>query len=262
MQADFSYTAGSGGNGVINYASTRGDLPYRSGQTIVVTLENDSTIEYVGFTTEIVSGQQFTILEDPLLTGDQSVVNQYSGDPVAEGMQLKVPTVTVGGGTLTIYPNSGFLIEYADAPPANDAFIYELWDGSQWGSATRTVVTSTIDEPVMPADRTLTVYEVATTLGTFPAASGTPPISYAIGGDDAALFTINTATAKVDPVGALTTGQSGVITVTPENSAGVGAPQTINWSVVAPPAVDGIFPVAIQPVALTPTAVYPTATFI
>jgi hypothetical protein len=94
--------------------------------------------------------------------------------------------------------------------------------------------------PVMPADRTVTVYEGATTLGTFPAISGTPPISYALGGDDAALFTINSSEAKVDPVGELTLGQSGVITVTPENSAGTGDPQTINWSVIAAPNVGGL----------------------
>lgn len=118
----------------------------------------------------------------------------------------------------------------------------------------KTISFSSGTAPVMPADRTVTVYEGAATLGTFPAASGTPPITYEIGGADAALFTINTATAKVDPVGALTTGQSGVVTVTPENSAGTGDPQTINWSVIAVPDVDrGLTAIGLTAVGLTAT---------
>lgn len=88
--------------------------------------------------------------------------------------------------------------------------------------------------PVMPPDRSVTVYEGAATLGTFPASSGTLPISYALDGGDAGLFTINSATAKVDPVGTLTDGQSGAITVTATNSEGSDS-QTITFTVVAVP---------------------------
>jgi hypothetical protein len=88
--------------------------------------------------------------------------------------------------------------------------------------------------PTMPADKSVTVYEGATVLTSTAATGGTEPIIYTLGGDDAALFTIDEDTAgPISFVAAAEIG-TGVVTVTATNSVD-SATQTITFSVIAAP---------------------------
>lgn len=51
--------------------------------------------------------------------------------------------------------------------------------------------------PVMPADTSVNIPENSTAVGTYAAVSGTSPITYSLGGPDAALYSINSTTALV-----------------------------------------------------------------
>lgn len=51
--------------------------------------------------------------------------------------------------------------------------------------------------PVMPADTSVNIPENSTAVGTYAAVSGTGPITYSLGGPDAALYSINSTTALV-----------------------------------------------------------------
>jgi len=90
--------------------------------------------------------------------------------------------------------------------------------------------------PVMPDDTTITVFVGDTVLVTGGAISGTAPITYAIGGPDASLFSINSSTGDVDFLSPAVVG-SGQITRTATNSVD-SATQTINFVVSSVPSGD------------------------
>ena len=107
--------------------------------------------------------------------------------------------------------------------------------------------------PVMPEDTTITVFVGDTVLVTGGAISGTSPITYAIGGADAALFSINSSTGDTDFLAPATVG-SGQITRTATNSVGADT-QTINFVVSSVPSGDdrGLTARGLAAVGLTAT---------
>jgi hypothetical protein len=130
-------------------------------------------------------GYDFVELGDDINDTETGAVFEF--DPVAvEGDQLAKP-------------ESLGIDEHADI--LGDDGAYTVWHIQASTKIARSYIL-TLGPPgdnpaVMPADTSVNVAENTTAVGTFAASSGSSPITYSVGGTDAALFSINSSTGVV-----------------------------------------------------------------
>lgn len=131
---DFDWTAGAGGAGVITYTVAQGNLPYgNTNLSIRVSFESGDPVTLSGMALTVESGFAYVVLGDDLLTGEPSVVENYTGDAPAENMQIRYPLLTEEGGEFVVYPDTSHgVISYPGATPASDSIELELWDFEEW----------------------------------------------------------------------------------------------------------------------------------
>lgn len=202
------------GNVTVLVQTTTGDIP-----------AVDAVLSCDGYESEIL----YSILGDGY-TGPRT-------PPLTVGAQVNFPSALVDIDSFAVLTT-----EY-EGPTT----VAEIWDRSADDGLYR-LHEATLDgevgtPPVMPADTSLSIDVGATTLGTFPADSGTEPITYSLDGANADLFSINSSSALTSFLSPAVAG-SGEVIIVATNSQGSDS-QLVMYSVTDGPTITTVGTVRI-----------------
>lgn len=143
----------------VSYTRTRGNLPYKSGLQLRITM-SDASVLTIDVEMTIEDDWQFVVLANPLADSENSVLHAYtdesSGDAEA-GMQLYGPlTVPVGGGFWSVallesgVANFQWVWEGDEGddpgPPISVTPTLALWNGVSWVSFAPTLYNTPPDD--------------------------------------------------------------------------------------------------------------------
>ena len=189
---DFTPDANDDSNISFRYDVTDGNATVANTATLDITPVNDAPVA---------ADDSFTTSEDSSLSISTS--DLLANDSDVDGDTLTVNFTPISGpanGTLSVNGVGSFSYTPDADFNGTDSFIYEVSDADGLVARATVVITVTAvnDAPVLPNDRTVSVSENTTLVGTF---AGVDPdgdtITYSLVGDDEGLFIIDSSTGEV-----------------------------------------------------------------
>ncbi len=169
--------------------------------TVVYTFEISTTddVDTNTFPATINAPTNFTVFQSSVAaanTDDSQSIFGTGYFTAVEHMQVYVPT-TADAVDIT-WAADGTFIRPADQTSTIEVIYFDPGTG-EWSILNLTINATTVTgiAPVMPSDTSVNVNEGTISVGTYIADSGSEPITYTLGGADAADFSINDVTGAV-----------------------------------------------------------------